>query len=313
MILSQAITLVESALSTDQVLAEEVMDAVLPHAGKSIRIGITGVPGVGKSTFIEKFGWLVIEQGYKLAVLAVDPSSQSSRGSILGDKTRMEKLSIDKRAYIRPSPSGTTLGGVSARTREAMLLCEAAGFDVVFIETVGVGQSEIAVKGMVDFFLLLMLAGAGDELQGIKKGIIEMCDALVINKADGENKETAKRAKREYANALHLFPAKESSWYPKVTTCSGLSGEGLPEIWQMIQKYRDLVSRNGFFEFNRAEQRANWMQEHVKYLLETNFYNDMAIKEDLNESLADIKSGKVSAIKKARALVQLFMNQIKPK
>lgn len=309
-ILSQAITLVESALPTDQVLAEEVMDAVLPHAGKSIRIGITGVPGVGKSTFIEKFGWLVIEQGYKLAVLAVDPSSQSSRGSILGDKTRMEKLSMDKRAYIRPSPSGTTLGGVSARTREAMLLCEAAGFDVVFIETVGVGQSEIAVKGMVDFFLLLMLAGAGDELQGIKKGIIEMCDALVINKADGDNKEAAKRAKREYANALHLFPAKENSWNPKVKTCSGLSGEGLPEIWQMIQEYHDLVYSNGFFEFNRAEQRANWMHEHVKYLLETNFYNDMAIKKDLDESLADIKSGKVSAIKKARALVQLFMNQI---
>ncbi len=309
-ILSQAITLVESSLASDQEIAEALMTAVLPHSGRSIRIGITGVPGVGKSTFIEKFGWQVIEEGYKLAVLAVDPSSQSSKGSILGDKTRMEKLSMDKRAYIRPSPSGNTLGGVSARTREAMLLCEAAGFDVVFIETVGVGQSEIAVKGMVDFFLLLMLAGAGDELQGIKKGIIEMCDALVINKADGDNIEAAKRAKREYANALHLFSMKESSWNPKVKTCSGLSGAGLPEIWQMIQDYQGLVVRNGFFERNRAEQRVSWMQEHIKYLLEHNFYSNQAISEDIKQSLPEVKSGQVSAIKKARELVQIFINQM---
>ncbi|AFL82674.1 methylmalonyl-CoA mutase metallochaperone MeaB [Belliella baltica DSM 15883] len=311
-ILSQAITLVESALSSDQMLAEEVMSAVLPNTGKSVRIGITGVPGVGKSTFIERFGQLVLEQGLKLAVLAVDPSSQSSRGSILGDKTRMEVLSMDKRAYIRPSPSGTTLGGVSARTREAMLLCEAAGFDVIFIETVGVGQSEIAVKGMVDFFLLLMLAGAGDELQGIKKGIIEMCDALIINKADGENREAAKRAKREYANALHLFPARENSWLPQVLTCSGLEGDGLESIWEMIETYKNKMISNGFFEANRAEQRVRWMHDHIGYLLESSFYQNEVIERSIQEELLEIKSGNVSAIKKARELVQIFMNQIRP-
>lgn len=312
-ILSQAITLVESALSSDQILAEEVMSAILPRTGNSVRIGITGVPGVGKSTFIERFGQLVVEEGLKLAVLAVDPSSQSSGGSILGDKTRMEVLSMDKRAYIRPSPSGTTLGGVSARTREAMLLCEAAGFDVIFIETVGVGQSEIAVKGMVDFFLLLMLAGAGDELQGIKKGIIEMCDALIINKADGENREAAKRAKREYANALHLFPAKENSWLPQVMTCSGLEGDGLVSIWEMIQSYKDKMIANGFYEANRADQRVNWMHDHIKYLLESSFYQNEAIDKNIKNALKEIKLGNVSAIKKARELVQIFMNQIQSK
>lgn len=312
-ILSQAITLVESTLPSDQILAEEVMAAVLPRTGNSIRIGITGVPGVGKSTFIERFGQLVIAEGLKLAVLAIDPSSQSGKGSILGDKTRMEVLSMDKRAYIRPSPSGSTLGGVSARTREAMLLCEAAGFDVIFIETVGVGQSEIAVKGMVDFFLLLMLAGAGDELQGIKKGIIEICDALIINKADGVNKAAAKRAKREYANALHLFPSKENSWIPQVMTCSGLEGDGLASIWEMIQSFKDKMIANGYFEINRADQRVNWMHEHIGYLLESSFYQHEKIDKNIKNSLAEIKSGKVSAIKTARALVQIFMNQIQPK
>ncbi|GAB2615219.1 methylmalonyl Co-A mutase-associated GTPase MeaB [Belliella aquatica] len=311
-ILSQAITLVESALPSDQMLAEEVMSAILPRTGDSIRIGITGVPGVGKSTFIERFGQLVIEEGLKLAVLAIDPSSQSGKGSILGDKTRMEVLSMDKRAYIRPSPSGSTLGGVSARTREAMLLCEAAGFDVIFIETVGVGQSEIAVKGMVDFFLLLMLAGAGDELQGIKKGIIEMCDALIINKADGENKDAAKRAKREYANALHLFPSKENSWLPQVMTCSGLEGDGLESIWEMIQSYKNKMIANGYFEANRADQRVNWMHDHIGYLLESSFYQNEVIDKNIKTAMAEIKSGNVSAIKKARELVQVFMNQIQP-
>lgn len=312
-ILSQAITLVESALSSDQILAEEVMSAILPRTGNSIRVGITGVPGVGKSTFIERFGQLVVEEGLKLAVLAVDPSSQSGKGSILGDKTRMEVLSMDKRAYIRPSPSGTTLGGVSARTREAMLLCEAAGFDVIFIETVGVGQSEVAVKGMVDFFLLLMLAGAGDELQGIKKGIIEICDALIINKADGENKEAAKRAKREYANALHLFPSKENSWLPQVMTCSGLEGDGLESIWEMIQVYKNKMIANGYFEANRADQRVNWMHDHIGYLLESSFYQNEIIDKNIKNAMAEIKSGNVSAIKKARELVQIFMNQIQAK
>ncbi|MCH7403450.1 methylmalonyl Co-A mutase-associated GTPase MeaB [Belliella kenyensis] len=308
-ILSQAITLMESSLESDQLLGDEVMDAVLSHTGNSMRIGITGVPGVGKSTFIEQFGLLLIDKGYKVAVLAIDPSSQSSRGSILGDKTRMELLSMDPRAYIRPSPAGNTLGGVSAKTREGMLLCEAAGFDVILIETVGVGQSEIAVSGMVDFFLLLMLAGAGDELQGIKKGIIEMCDALVVNKADGENVDEAKKAKRVYSNALHLFPQKESGWSPKVLTCSGLSGDGLEKIWESVSQYKELVESNGYFERNRAKQRLNWMNEHVKYLLETVFYKNDQVQSLLEASFQDVKSGKMSAIKLARKLVNLFINQ----
>lgn len=309
MILSRAITLVESRLDSDQLLAEGVMEQVIPYAGKSIRVGITGVPGVGKSTFIESFGSLILESGHRLAVLAVDPSSQKTGGSILGDKTRMEKLAADKRAYIRPSPAGSTLGGVSAKTREAMLLCEAAGFDVVFIETVGVGQSEIAVRGMVDFFLLLMLAGAGDELQGIKKGIIEMCDALIINKADGENIEASKRAKREYSNALHLFPAKENGWSPKVKTSSAITGDGMTEIWQMILAYKENMLSNGFFESNRASQRVNWMHEHIRYLLESKFYQDPIIKELINSSIENVRVGNTSAIAFGRTLVENFIQK----
>lgn len=306
-ILSRAITLIESTLVSDQHLAEKVVNAVLPFSGKSMRIGITGVPGVGKSTFIENFGKLLVERGHKLAVLAVDPSSQKSHGSILGDKTRMESLAADKRAYIRSSPAQGALGGVSAKTREAMILCEAAGYDVVLIETVGVGQSEIAVKGMVDFFLLLMLAGAGDELQGIKKGIIEMCDALVINKADGNNLEAAKRAKREYSNALHLFMARKNGWFPKVLVCSALKKTGLEEIWETIEEFRMKMEGNGFFELNRQEQRVNWMHEHIRFLLESKFYQDEVIKEKIQNLLPDIKSGQQSAIAKARQLVDLFI------
>lgn len=305
-LLSRAITLVESSLESDKVLAAAVVEGILPFTGKSIRIGVTGVPGVGKSTFIESFGALLVEKGHKLAVLAIDPSSQQTKGSILGDKTRMETLARDQRAYIRPSPAGSTLGGVSAKTREAMLLCEAAGFDVIIIETVGVGQSEIAVKGMVDFFLLLMLAGAGDELQGIKKGIVEMCDALVINKADGEMAEAAKHAKREYANALHLFPAKESLWFPQVKVCSGLTASGLPEIWEMIQEYRDKVQVNGFFVANRSQQRVNWMHEHIRFLLETTFYQDPVVQESIKEMEIGVKNGVYSSIAKAKQLVELF-------
>lgn len=310
-ILSRAITLIESTLPSDQQIAEKVMEGILPYSGKSIRIGITGVPGVGKSTFIESFGKLLVEKGHQLAVLAIDPSSQKSQGSILGDKTRMESLAADKRAYIRPSPAGSALGGVSAKTRESMLLCEAAGYDVVLIETVGVGQSEIAVKGMVDFFLLLMLAGAGDELQGIKKGIIEMCDALIINKADGENVEAANRAKREYANALHLFPAKENGWYPKVKVSSAVAKTGLEEIWEMIEEFKGKMQGNGFFEENRQGQRINWMHDHIRYLLESGFYQDELIKGKIDQVLPLIKSGQQSAIAKARELVDLFvLNQI---
>jgi LAO/AO transport system kinase len=304
--ISRAITLVESELPTDQLIAEKVMEGILPYSGNSIRIGITGVPGVGKSTFIESFGKTLVEKGHKVAVLAIDPSSQQSRGSILGDKTRMENLASDKRAYIRPSPAGSTLGGVSARTREAMLICEAAGFDVILIETVGVGQSEIAVKGMVDFFLLLMLAGAGDELQGIKKGIIEICDAMVINKADGANLEPAKNAKREYANALHLFPEKENGWIPQVKTCSAVEKTGLDEIREMIMGYRERMLANGYWESNRAGQRTNWLHEHIRYLLERSFFQNKNIKNHLDQILPDITSGRLSPIAKARELVDLF-------
>ncbi|MDZ7606093.1 MAG: methylmalonyl Co-A mutase-associated GTPase MeaB [Cyclobacteriaceae bacterium] len=268
-ILSKAITLVESTLESDNLIAEAVLEKILPNTGNSIRIGITGVPGVGKSTFIESFGKLVTSMGKKLAVLAIDPSSQRSKGSILGDKTRMTNLSVDPLAYIRPSASGSALGGVSTKTRESMLLCEAAGFDVIFIETVGVGQSETAVKEMVDFFLLLMLAGAGDELQGIKKGIMEMADTLVITKADGDNKAKCERAQREYKNALHLFPPSESGWYPDVLLCSAVTNEGLEGIWQETTKYISAMKSKGFFLKNRQNQNIGWMHDIIEILPET--------------------------------------------
>lgn len=305
-LLSRAITLVESSLESDKVLADQVVEGILPYTGNSIRVGITGVPGVGKSTFIESFGTLLVEKGHRLAVLAIDPSSQQNKGSILGDKTRMETLARDPRAYIRPSPAGTALGGVSAKTREAMLLCEAAGFDVIIIETVGVGQSEIAVKGMVDFFLLLMLAGAGDELQGIKKGIIEICDALVINKADGAMVDTAHKAKREYANALHLFPAKESGWFPKVKVCSGLNATGIPDIWGMIEAYKRKTIESGFFQNNRSQQRINWMHDHIRFLLETSFYENPEIQKSIREVENGLREGSISSIAKAKQLVEMF-------
>src|SRR5690606_97693 len=306
-ILSRAITLVESSHPADQVLADAVLHQILPHAGRSLRIGITGVPGVGKSTFIEAFGQHVLQQGHRLAVLTVDPSSQASKGSILGDKTRMSALASDKRAFIRPSPSGNSLGGVAAKTREAMLLCEAAGFDVIFVETVGVGQSETVVKGMVDFFLLLMLAGAGDELQGIKKGIIETADALVITKADGDNVTPAKKAKKEYQNALHLFPAHESGWRPLVKICSALEAIGLEEVWHMIGEYVQTVQANGYFNHNRAQQRLSWMHEHSKWTLETRFYNDPAVRERMKALAPMVEKGEVPALATARQLVQDFL------
>lgn len=310
-VLSRAITLVESTLPSDQDLAEQVVNNIMGHTGNSIRIGITGVPGVGKSTFIESFGIEVVEKGHKLAVLAVDPSSQRTKGSILGDKTRMETLASDPRAFIRPTPAGSTLGGVGAKTREAMLLCEAAGYDVIFIETVGVGQSEITVKGMVDFFLLLMLAGAGDELQGIKKGIIEIADAIVITKADGENQKNAKKAKREYSNALHLFPVNESGWTPLVKVCSALDRTGLDDIWQMISSYKEQMEVKGYFASKRAEQRINWLHEHIGFLLEHRFYNNASIQKTLSANLNDVRSGGRSSISVARSLVDMFIKDIK--
>jgi LAO/AO transport system kinase len=307
--LSQAITLAESALDSDLSLASDLVQEVLPFTGKSVRIGITGVPGVGKSTFIEAFGQLLVEKGKSVAVLAVDPSSQKSKGSILGDKTRMEKLSSDKRAFIRPSPTGATLGGVSSKTREAMLLCEAAGFDVILIETVGVGQSETSVKNMVDFFLLLMLAGAGDELQGIKKGIMEMADGVVIHKADGDNQINAKKAKSAYSNALHLFPLGQNNWSTPVMTASSLTNEGLSDIWEMIMSYNLQMQNSGFWESNRAEQRLNWLDENLQFLLGKFFLEHERVQEMLNQNRERVENGELSPLLLARDLIDTFFNQ----
>lgn len=306
-VLSRAITLIESRLNEDQKLGEEVLQQLLPYTGKSLRIGITGVPGVGKSTFIDTFGEYVLNQRHTLAVLTIDPSSQTSKGSILGDKTRMSRLSTDKRAFIRPSPAGATLGGVGARTREAMLLCEAAGFEVVFVETVGVGQSETLVKGMVDFFLLLMLAGAGDELQGIKKGIIETADALVITKADGDNLNQCKIARKEYNKALHLFPRNENGWRPRVKLCSALEGSGLEEIWALILDFEDTMKANGYFYANRSGQRLSWMHEFIQQSLQNLFYQDKAIAEKLGRVSPLVENGEISAMAMARELIDEFL------
>lgn len=305
-VLSKAITLVESTLESDHIIAEQVIERILSQTGNSIRIGITGVPGVGKSTFIESFGKLVTSMNKKLAVLAIDPSSQRSKGSILGDKTRMSDLATDPLAYIRPSSSGSSLGGVGTKTRETMLLCEAAGYEVIFIETVGVGQSETTVKGMVDFFLLLMLAGAGDELQGIKKGIMEMADTIAITKADGDNKPKCERAKREYKNALHLFPPSESGWYPSVLTCSAVQREGLTEIWGEIEKFTAEMRQNGFFIRTRQYQNVQWMHDIIMYSLKQKFYSDQSINTSILSVEEQIKNKKIPAISAARKLLQEY-------
>ncbi|MDR7129004.1 LAO/AO transport system kinase [Algoriphagus sp. 4150] len=309
--LSQAITLAESALESDLALASDLVQEILPFTGKSIRIGITGVPGVGKSSFIEAFGKMLVDEGKSVAVLAVDPSSQKSKGSILGDKTRMEKLAGDKRAFIRPSPTGGALGGVSTKTREAMLLCEAAGFEVILIETVGVGQSETAVKNMVDFFLLLMLAGAGDELQGIKKGIMEMADGVVIHKADGDNQTNAKKARSAYKNALHLFPLGQNNWSTPVLTASSVTNEGLSDIWMMIQKYNSQMDKSGFLESNRASQRLKWLDENLQFLLGKFFLEHRQVQEMLNQNRKRVENGELSPLSLARDLIDFFFNEKK--
>ena len=270
--LSRAITLIESTNPTHFEKANEVINGCLPYANKSVRIGITGVPGVGKSTFIEAFGKHLTGIGKKVAVLAIDPSSTLSHGSILGDKTRMEELVKDPNAFIRPSASGETLGGVARKTRETITLCEAAGFDTIIIETVGVGQSETAVHSMVDFFLLLKIAGAGDELQGIKRGIMEMADAIIINKADGDNIKKAQFAKVEFNRALHLFPAKKSGWTPTTATCSALTSEGIPEVWNTITEFLKVTQSNSYFFEKRKEQNQFWMLETINEQLKSNFF-----------------------------------------
>lgn len=305
-LLSKTITLVESSLEEDNALAEEVLSGILPHTGNSYRIGITGSPGVGKSTFIESFGKYVTSLNKKLAVLTIDPSSQRSKGAILGDKTRMESLSVDPLAFIRPSSSGTTLGGVAQKTRESMLLCEAAGFEVIFIETTGVGQSETAVSEMVDFFLLLMLAGGGDELQGMKKGIMEMADAVVITKADGENIKRAEKARIEYQNALHLFPPNPTGRYPSVTTCSALHQTGIGEIWEKIVQHVELAREKGFFKQNRENQNIAWMHHLIREILTDRFYHNPLVRSLVADLEKQVASGLTPPIKAVRNLMNAF-------
>jgi len=303
--LSRAITLAESTNLKHQQKANEILERCLPYANNSVRIGITGVPGVGKSTFIESFGKHLTKQDKKVAVLAIDPSSSINKGSILGDKTRMEELVTDKNAFIRPSPSGTSLGGVAQKTRESIILCEAAGFDTIIIETVGVGQSETLVHSMVDFFLLLKLAGAGDELQGIKRGIIEMADAILINKADGENKKNAKIAKVEFNRALHLYPLKESNWQPKVLTASALKSMGIDKVDEMVNEYISLTKENAYFKQKRNKQNKYWLLSTIEEQLKADFYNRPNLKTALEKEISNLEKGETTPFIAAKKLINL--------
>lgn len=295
--LSKAITLVESKRPDDKKLSAELIDSILKPDNKSLRIGITGVPGVGKSTFIEAFGKMLTNLGKQVAVLSIDPSSNRTKGSILGDKTRMDELSRDANAFIRPSASGSSLGGVAHSTRETILLCEAAGFDVIIIETVGVGQSETVVKDMVDYFLLLMLAGGGDELQGIKRGIMEMADHILINKADKDNLKAAKQAREDYKNAVHLFPPNEAEWTVPVGLCSAIEKTGIEESWKEVEKYVQRTQTNGWFDENRKRQALKWFHERIHARLEDDFYSKGDIKEKIKKREELISSQKISVRK----------------
>ncbi|MEN9442793.1 MAG: hypothetical protein RLZ33_2870 [Bacteroidota bacterium] len=307
--LAESITLVESTRSEDMQLAAELVQACLPFSGKSIRVGITGVPGVGKSTFIESFGKVLVDQGLKVAVLAIDPSSSTSGGSILGDKTRMQDLSVNEQVFIRPSAAGVTLGGVARKTRESIYVCEAAGFDVILIETVGVGQSETLVHSMVDFFLLLMLAGAGDELQGIKRGIMEMADALVITKADGDNAKKAQMASREYANAMHLFPPKQSDWTAQSFTCSSYQNENIDKVWQVIESFVNQTKINGWFETHRKLQDKYWLAETLKEMILNDFFGDDDLVDELKKAEEKVFSGELTSFHAAELVYELFKNK----
>ena len=303
--LSRAITLIESKNPNDLINANTLIKGCLPYANNSIRIGVTGVPGVGKSTFIESFGKYLSNKGKKIAVLAVDPSSALSKGSILGDKTRMEDLVKDKNVFIRPSPSGQSLGGVARKSRETIILCEAAGFDTIIIETVGVGQSETAVHSMVDFFLLLKIAGAGDELQGIKRGIIEMADAIAINKADGDNLKRAKLAQIEFDRALHFYPEKESGWQPKVVLCSALNKKGIDDIWNMIFEYTEQTKENNYFMSKRLDQNKFWLLQTIEEQLKNEFFDDSNVKNELKIQLELIAHNKTTPFAAADHLLKL--------
>ncbi|MDD3108937.1 MAG: methylmalonyl Co-A mutase-associated GTPase MeaB [Alistipes sp.] len=310
-ILSQAITLVESLLPEHYAQAQEIIERCLPYSGRSIRIGITGVPGAGKSTFIESIGDMVANQGHKLTVLAIDPSSERSKGSILGDKTRMETLVHNPHVFIRPSPSAGSLGGVARKTRESIILCEAAGFDIIFIETVGVGQSETAVHSMVDMFLLLQIAGAGDELQGIKRGIMEMADMIAINKADSGNQQRAEIAKSHFANALNLFPMPDSGWRPRVYTCSAVSKNGLLEIWNGIEDFLKFTQKNGYYQRNRHRQAKYWMYETIHEVLRDQFYRCEAVEQQMDAYEQMVLSDRKSSFVAAKELLQLYFDSIR--
>ena len=305
-ILAQAITLIESNNPTHYAQAQEIIERCLPHSGKSVRIGITGVPGAGKSSFIEAVGNMVTSYKHKLAVLAIDPSSERSGGSILGDKTRMETICHNPDIFVRPSPSAGSLGGVARKTRETIVLCEAAGFDVIFIETVGVGQSETAVHSMVDMFMMLQISGAGDELQGIKRGIMEMADMMVITKADGENVTKAELAKAQYQGALHLFPLADSGWRPQVYTCSSLEGTGLEEVWQGVEQYLQHIELNGYFTSNRNRQNKYWMYETINETLKSSFYNNPEIQERMADVEQRALDAKLSSFIAAKELLDIY-------
>ena len=306
--LSRAITLIESTRADHQETAREILNRCLTDTGDSIRIGITGVPGVGKSTFIEALGTRLVEDGHRLAVLAIDPSSERSKGSILGDKTRMGALSQHAEVFIRPSPTAGSLGGVARKTRETILLCEAAGFDTIFVETVGVGQSETKVHSMVDFFLLLALSGAGDELQGMKRGIVEMADAIAINKADGDNKTAAESARNEYQNALHLFPPADTGWEPPVLTCSSLTGDGIAEVWATIESFCEKMKAGGHFQAKRREQARYWMRQTIEHRLLRDFFESDAVRSQLEAIEKRVRQGELSSFAAAEQLLSAYRN-----
>ncbi|MCL1943952.1 MAG: methylmalonyl Co-A mutase-associated GTPase MeaB [Candidatus Azobacteroides sp.] len=310
-VLSRAVTLVESSNPIHRQTARELIEKCVSYSGKSVRVGITGVPGAGKSTSIDTLGMYIVGKNHRLAVLAIDPSSERSKGSILGDKTRMESLSVHPHVFIRPSPSAGSLGGVARKTREIIILCEAAGFDTVFVETVGVGQSETAVHSMVDFFLLIQLAGAGDELQGIKRGIMEMADGIVINKADGNNIERVKLAQQQFKNALHLFPPAESGWKPDVLTYSGYYNIGIPEIWDMIERYVAFTKKNGFFDYKRAEQAKYWMYETINEQLKLRFYSDPKVASELAIKEKQVVNSEITSFAAAKDILKIYYTGIK--
>ena len=306
--LGRAITLIESHLPAHKTQANKLLESCLSLGKSAIRIGITGTPGVGKSTFIEAYGQFLIEQGHRVAILAIDPSSSVSGGSILGDKTRMEKLSNREEAFIRPSPAGDSLGGVARKTRETILLCEAAGFDRILIETVGVGQSETAVHSMVDFFMLLLLPGAGDELQGIKRGIVEMADLFVVNKSDGDRVALAKQTRRSYRNALHLFPPKENGWTPSIVSCSALEGSGIEELNLLLEDYIHQASDSGYLSSNRKKQAQYWFNERIQEQLLSRFEQDPMVAKWLPEYLLKIDTLKTTPFIAADQLIRKFLN-----